>query len=619
MSTTYSVVLQLSTTGSLDAKLQNVGQKAGAAHNALKAVGEHARGLGERIAGLGEHLGGMVEGVVDKVTGIGEAFLKVGAAAAVATATYAVGHLNNELEQTQISLGAIAQAQGFANTFEEGFGMAGKQLKAMKQDVKTLPGDLGQLSNIMKMIATPAAQGGANMDQIRKLAGRTMLTGTILGVPMEVASREMANLLAGRAGAHNILGSRLGFIGGAAKQFNAMDAAHRLAAINKELDKYAGATNRFSQSFIAQWTTLKDNIKYSVLAEATAPLFERIKTSIGAINSLFEHNADRVAAFTRMVGTDLVKAWDMVAARVAKLEPIFWRLVEGASRLTSTKAEGFLAKAALGLLGAKVAGPAISGASGMLGGALSMGGKIAQIAGSASAMEGLASAFAVLANPVTIGAVAAGLAALGTAAVAVVGAIHAITDETSSFHDYAVTLWHEISAIAEDSFERIRGAVGELVTAITPFVDQLGTELLYAIREAAPLLSTVADGFLATASAIRHVLGVMRAIPGVGGLIPGGDDEGASGGPARTSTAWSDRGGGGHKMKEAAEVFGEAVAKRGAGGGGGGTHVQKVEIVVNSNQDPSRIARLTAIEWRKWAKNPTRSPHVADYSAPNAR
>ena len=178
------------------------------------------------------------------------------------------------------------------------------------------------------MIATPAGMGGANMDQIRKLAGRTMLTSTIVGVPQEVASREMAGLLSGRAGAHNILGARLGLLGGEAEKFNKMAPEARLAKINSELDKYQGAADKFGQSFIAQFTTLKDNLKYSLLAESTSPLFEHVKRDLSAINGWFDHNQQRVQAFTNVVGRDLAGAWDKVASTVASLEPLIGKAVD---------------------------------------------------------------------------------------------------------------------------------------------------------------------------------------------------------------------------------------------------------------------------------------------------
>lgn len=51
-------------------------------------------------------------------------------------------------------------------------------------------------------------------------------------------------------------------------------------------------------------------------------------------------------------------------------------------------------------------------------------------------------------------------------------------------------------------------------------------------------------------------------------------------------------------------------------GGGGGTNIQKVEIVVTSNQEPSRIAREVATHLANVGRRPGRSPDVAHYGRP---
>src|SRR5580704_12347377 len=150
MDTVYRVVLSLASEGSLTAKVGELGAKAEDTHKAIHGLGEGAKFIGESFSELSFKVGDFLEGIADKAFSAAESVAKVGAAAVVGVATYGVAHLNNELEQTQVSLGAIAQAQGFTSTFEDGFKAAGEQVAKMKQDVKTLPGDLGQLSNMMK-------------------------------------------------------------------------------------------------------------------------------------------------------------------------------------------------------------------------------------------------------------------------------------------------------------------------------------------------------------------------------------------------------------------------------------------------------------------------------------
>ncbi len=613
----YPVVLSLSTTGSLSTKLTDIGGRAQATQNHVTSIGHAASGVGEKISSLGERLGGFLESVTDKALGIVEAFARVGVAAGLAAATYGVMGLNKELETTQISLGAIATAQGFAGSFNKGFELAGEQLRKMKTDVKTLPGDLGQLSQIMTMIATPAAQAGASFDEIRKLAGKTMLTGTILGVPLEVAQREMAGLLSGRAGAHNIFGARLGLIGAEAERFNKLAPSERLSRLNAEIEKYSGAADRFGQSFVANFTTLKDNLKYSVLAEATAPLFERVKQTMASINTWFDQNTDKVKQFADVVGKDLVKAWDAVTSRVQALLPTVSHLVDRFERMGSGDFKALLGGAGLGVIGLKLLPSAVAGAGGMVGDVAGMaakflpmlmggGGGLAGLAGGAGGLGAVTTALGALLNPVTLGVGAAALGTLALVFTSVVGAVDALSSETSEFHGKAVALWGSIQISAGEAFTSITHAAGNLWDAVRPLVDALGVELLNVIAEIAYTTAEWAKKIDAASAAIKRN-------PIWNAMFPAVQGGGGPGEPVPTLDNYDPGPIVGGFAMAAAEAASKTMAKVGGGGGGGGTHVQKVEIVVNSNQDPTRIAHAVAGEFAKWQRNPKRSPLVPAY------
>jgi hypothetical protein len=54
-------------------------------------------------------------------------------------------------------------------------------------------------------------------------------------------------------------------------------------------------------------------------------------------------------------------------------------------------------------------------------------------------------------------------------------------------------------------------------------------------------------------------------------------------------------------------------------GGHGGTSVQKVEIVITSNQNPSRIAQVVEARLNGLSNNKRFSPDVRNFSAPDER
>jgi hypothetical protein len=133
---------------------------------------------------------------------------------------------------------------------------------------------------------------------------------------MEQASRELAMLLEGRAGAHNVLGMRLaGLAGERAEAFNKLTAADRLAAVRKELEKFAPAIEAYSHSFEGLSSTLVDNAK-RFLSLATTPLFDRIKGVLGDANSWFDSNQDKVTLWANLIGQRLGDAFDFARDKI---------------------------------------------------------------------------------------------------------------------------------------------------------------------------------------------------------------------------------------------------------------------------------------------------------------
>jgi hypothetical protein len=596
--TVYRVLLSLESTGSFATTLGSLGPKAASAHDGVRALGEGARRVGEHVAHMSESVGGLLEGIADKAISVAGTLAKVGAGAVIGVAAYGVIHLNDQLEQTQIALGAIAQAQGFAATFDQGFAMAAEQVRKMKTDVRTLPGDLGQLSNIMKMIATPAAQGHATMDQIRELAGKTMLVATILGVNQEMAAREMANLFAGRAGAHNILGSRLGFIGDSAHKLHEASPEERVKLITNALDKYKGAADRFSQSFIANWTTLKDNVKYSVIAEATAPLFERVKHSMAEINTYFDQHQDKINELTGAIGRRLAGAWDSVEDAVKRVVTVAGPFLDRIIHMQPLDIVKKLEHGGELVLGTKIAGAGLS-ATGSILTTLMRSGMMAGGGGS-----GLAAGIAGAAPAI---GVAAGVAAVGAAGLA--GALDDLNDSTSIYHDDAVKYAEDIAKQAVALGDKAKPAMGKF----KEFIDYLGLGMMQDVD----IAMKAANGIASAAGTV--ILWLNRTFETFDQM------------EARIKMRdWNDPAG---PIKDQARDFellklakmatnerlgpDDPKVKQGAGGGGGGTHIQKVEIVVTGNDDPSRVARLTLEKFKEWQRNPRSSSGVAQYS--NAR
>ena len=203
----------------------------------------------------------------------------------------------------------------------------------------------------------------------------------------------------------------------------------------------------------------------------------------------------------------------------------------------------------------------------------------------------------LLADPVTIGAAAAAAAILVSALVATAGALHALGDETSSFHDFAVYLWTDIEARAGGTMDALGQAWHDLEPWLLRAADNAGVQLLEAIR-------LLAMGAEYAAHVVEHASHLLA------GALDWLGIEGEQGHTTRRNAP---------PVRHLAEsVLRDALSahvKVGGGGGGGGVHVDRVEITISSNQDPNRVARVVAGHLADLARYRKSSPYVPNFSA----
>ncbi len=284
---TYRVAIELATHGNLASEVGQSISKLDGLSGTLGRVGHEAATLAGSLASAFE---GAVEGAASLAATLGQ----VGAVAAIGAVTYGTLVLNKELENTQIALAAIFGANGITTSMPEGMSVAADVMSQMRKDAAALPGEFRDLVGIFKTISIPGFQAGASVDEVRAVAAQAMAVSQVMGLPMEQASRELAMLLEGRAGAHNVLGMRLaGLAGQRAEAFNKLTAADRLATVRTELEKFAPAIEAYSHSFEGLSSTLVDNAK-RFLSLATTPIFDRIKGVLSDANSWFDDNQDKV-------------------------------------------------------------------------------------------------------------------------------------------------------------------------------------------------------------------------------------------------------------------------------------------------------------------------------------
>src|SRR5579859_647941 len=637
---TYRVAIELATSGNLANQVGHSISRLDGLSGVLDRVGHEASTLAGSLAGAFE---GAVEGAASLAATLG----KVGAAAAVGAVTYAT-LLNKELENTQIALAAIFGANGITASMPEGMGVAADVMAQMRKDAAALPGEFKDLVSIFKTISVPGFQAGASINELRDVAAQAMAVSQVMGLPMEQAARELAMLLEGRAGAHNVLGMRLAGLGGErAQAFNKLQPEERLAAVRKELEKFAPAIEAFSHSFEGLSSTLVDNAK-RFLSVATTPLFERIKTTLSEANGWFDGNEEKVALWANVLGERLAGAFDVAKEEIHTWWPAIeafaehaYERIAGIWQRVGPLVESVAGKAAnllgdgktldrieqVGLLYAGMKGggllaglvPSLAGL-GDLDRLVQSTGIAGKVAPEGSAFDAVTGRFRdlmtgqfvageagglleLLADPVVLGAAAAAAVLLAEGLVATAGAMHALLDETSSYHDFAVSLWDDIQARGGSALDGLAEATRTLEPYALELADSMGVQLLEAIK----LMAIGAEG---AARVIEGAATIFARAMDLLGIEP------EAGGHQRLPMGTRSNPG---ALGEFGAGVGDALAKHavktGAGGGGGGVHVGRVEITVSGNQDPNRIARVIAGHLADLARYRKSSPYVPNFSA----
>jgi hypothetical protein len=631
---TYKVVVDIAQKGALSdpKKLGASAADAGGKFDGLfSKIGSAAGAIGSLGQRVSEAFTGAVEAAGRVALGVGK-IAAVGVGAGIA---YGVANLNNELEKSKISIAAVLGAQGVTRNMTDGLSKAAGIMADMRKDAAELPGEFKDLKAFFTLGLNPALQAGAHVSDFRAMSAQGMAAAAATGVPMDQAAREFAQLLQGRAGAHNVFGMQLGFSGQTAEKFNKMGGSERIKELSKALGKFAPAIEVYKHSFEGLSSTFVDNVKrFGQLA--TAGIFEKIKGSLEKLNGWFDRNEDKIGAFASRISDSLGKAFDIAVSKIEAWGPKVLAFAQNASAEISKIWDKYggkiesLADKGFSLLGekstvdkmetvlkaygvAKVGGPLLGMAGKGLGGAFSAIGPLMQMGGSA----GLGLAEAGPAGAVALAGIVVSLLEIAAVAAAIAGAVHAVTDASSAFHDQAEAAWNGFKANAEKTLQKLDQAWTTAKPGVEMLADAVGTNLLQALHGAAIAANAAAgaisaiNGALASIGAgikdfqqqmgwraARDLVTKPEFTPGSRGAV----DHNGVGRTKATQELLSDQ------NKALANLFKSK-------GGGGGTKIEKVEVTVSTSNDPNRVARRIGKYLEDIGRFPKSSPHVTNFSA----
>jgi hypothetical protein len=583
--------------------------------------------------------------------------------------------LNANLETTKVSLAAVLYSQGKTSSVEAGLERAASWLSQMRKDAKDLPGEFEDLLGIVQTSAGAAFNAGLDVESFERLAAQSMAAAKALAVQSDQAGRELAQLLEGRAGAHNVFGTRLGI---KAEGFNKLDPTKRVDIITNALAKFEPSIRVFGQTWDAQTSTFQDNIK-TFTTIATGPLFSKIVGTFAEVNEWFDKNQAKVKWWAENIGYRLGQAFDEGKAAVEEWWPIISNLATKAydrfvgiwyeaepyvksivrhlkDFLSDEKAFDRLESIVKLYAGVKVGSGALNlvsglggalggaGALGKIGGWLGIGGGAAGAASAATGAAGTAGAAAVDSAAAaewaaalkgasvtgqigaSVGAAGAGLTALaGGLVAALVAAIADAGYEIYDAHTKAVT----VDAKGGGPYGYNEGE--------QKFVNRMvaeGIEAADALSKVPDAAALVESGFGATAEQAQQLAFVLDSLAASGdyasiALINAGamakqmerEWKKESDDIANQALKYQAQSTGILAMQalDAADALKKKEKDREkAVHGKGGTHIDKVTVSVSGNADPAQVAREVGREFQRMVNNPTSSQYHRNFSTPRS-
>ncbi len=625
---TYRVVTELSLKGDFGSKAGQGAKEADKLSQNLAGAKAHLGGLASNMGDFAGKVTGAFTGAVEQVGSLALGFAKLGIGGGLAAATYGVAVLNRGLEDTRISIAAVLNANGATSGMGQALGQSAALMSQMRKDAADLPGEFKDLKDIFTLGLNPAMKAGLDPQKFSGMAAKAMAAAAATEMNMPQASREFAQLLQGRAGTHNVFGTQLGI----GKELNQQSAGDRVKTIETALNKFAPAIEIFKTSFSAISSTLIDNAKM-ILGTATLPLFNRVKATMSEANEWFEKHGTSAREMADSFGVHLAHAWekgvaivkdwypairDFVMDAKMRIESIWDRIGPGIEKAAGAlkdalsngtaldKIESILklyGVAKVGGMGVGLAKPLI-GAAGNLGGAVGFMGGGAAAAGPAGAAASVGMMFDL--------ALAAGVAA---------GQLSALTDVNSKYHAKAVATQTKL----DNELAKLSGTVS---VSLIPALEWWGVNTVKVGTEFITVFNDLLGPMDLVRQAFNHIsIAGFKAGDALMSLRPkemaerlrfkAPDDPNKAPLPFDAQTK---RGAIEIMASGAKEMMKDTLMqkpKTGAGGGGGGTSIQKVEIVVNSNQDPSRIARRVKDVLAEIGRNPTSSRYVNNYTSGN--
>jgi len=260
------------------------------------AAGDRVAGGLERIQGRLDRVNaglGMVTGTMERIAlGVGASLFGAVTGGALAFGRSLVA-INSNLEDTNLAIGAMLQANGATNGWAESMQVSQHAMAQIRADAAALPGEAQDYINIFRSGLAGMLQSGLNTDGAVRMADRVGAVAAMLQVDSQQAGRDLALMLGGRAGGQVRLWTAIAAqVGVTAHAFNALGAEQRRVLLDRALDRYNGAIEASGHTWSALTGTVKTFAQDSIRAFG-GPFFDLAKRRLeGLVVYLNTHGAD---------------------------------------------------------------------------------------------------------------------------------------------------------------------------------------------------------------------------------------------------------------------------------------------------------------------------------------
>ncbi len=602
----YDVEVRYHSVGNLNSGLQRLGSQSQKFSDSFEKVFSKAGDFGKNLASSFNNTfdslaSSMLSATASIAAGIGTA-VAVGLGHAVKIGM----EFNSEIEQAQLGIASILNANGVSTGMLGGLRDAAEMTANMRKDAADLPGEFKDLQNMVATVMNPGLQAGLNSSIIESMSAQAMSVAAIMHVSQPVAAREMAMMLEGNARHNMPFAQRLNL--GDLKAFNKLSAAERAQKLSEALGKHDSAMPDQAKSWVGVTSTAKDKIR-SFFGDAVKPLQSLVGSRLFELfNQKGAKYSQRVAFADELkhkLSTALMAAFHTGENFILRwYEPVktfghtlyeglhnaFSRVQPIVEAIGNKVREFMMDPAALDKIAhvLKMAIALRAGSAGaemgfgMMGGLGKLAGGLGSIGGEGGAIAGLAAVGpAALAAAVGIGILAAGAA----------GVASSLADTNSIFHD---TNLQNLSRLEESG--RQLGTVGsKFWDLLKPAFEFIGTIMLTTFAGIVEGFTLFALYFVPVVKGIeiaaRKFMGLFGVEMPDGTAKPGAKAHDEYG---RTERDRDEDDGRKKDLKPPQHT----------------THIHKVEIKVEGNEDPARVADLTIAKLIDMSKNPTRSPHT---------